>query len=414
MFLSIHVNHFYFFHTPQILTNSAYKPTMASHLQLLGMGIVDQLANLEGSLISMFLESSLRLAHVINADFFVLVETPSGGRRVAGSDRLCREFADGALIGNSADVRARLKENSVPITNEPLAADGHGALGPDASTVIPVTSAYAHGSIPRSEESYLNVANQINPFNSPSNHVDIFSRNSSALRTSSSPNGPASPGAIGSKRSHPTPTTNGNGSLPKQSRLDTSAVQAVNDDSFKFECFDDGDVEVIPQDVSRSNDPFEVTLFSHAETPVEFHVVGEDGDEEYDFTEIKTYLRESGKVACIASQLAVGDIDWSRQSKETRILGSIMYDLGKIMSRLVKIPVKTHPETKKHFSRAYDFIWAGIPGIEEYTRGRPPSSYGDHFRGLSLKAYLRCQMYSSFKNSLDRLLKKGVNASDVG
>ena len=102
---------------------------MASHLQLLGMGIVDQLANLEGSLISMFLESSLRLAHVINADFFILVETPSGGRRIAGSDKLCREFADGHLIGNAADVRAQLKDTDVPIFEESLTSvSGEGAV----------------------------------------------------------------------------------------------------------------------------------------------------------------------------------------------------------------------------------------------------------------------------------------------
>merc|ERR1711962_821889 len=94
---------------------------MASQWQLLGMGIVDQMANLEGSLISMFLESSLRLANVINAEFFILVETPAGGRKVGGSEKLCRDFTRGDLVGNpAADFCVRLADEAVSIKEEPL------------------------------------------------------------------------------------------------------------------------------------------------------------------------------------------------------------------------------------------------------------------------------------------------------
>jgi len=418
------------------------------------MGIVDQLATLESSLISMFLESSLRLAHVINADFFILVQSPSGVRKIAGSDNLCREFAAGSLSGRGTDVRALLRDLDVPIHEERLlTAEGRSSsvtrgISPhddnDVGRMRFDSNSLYDTSTPKSNhqphrvrvpDNLPQLRDQINPFSSP----EIPPVAASSAYSASHSNGLRNCGSeihesndrgdlgAGNKRQF---ETSSNVVAAKKSRPnetvsadDVVAPQRNNATTAKIECFDDDDVEVIPFEVQEYPDS-DACLVEHHKV-VQFQdpanedfatfngdqssyipEMGFDAESEFDLKPVQDYMNENPKVACILERLATGKLDLTRQSNDIRLFGSIMYDLGKMLSRLVRILDKTHPHTKKHFAQAFDIVCAGLPGLEAVSQ--EATSFKDTFRGLTLKAHLRCQLYSAFKNSLQRVIKNAA------
>ena len=407
---------------------------MSSDLQLLEMGIVDQLGS---SLISMFLESSLRLAHVINADFFILVQSPTGARKVAGSDNLCREFASGSLAGDADDVRTLLRDLEVPILEERLMTindndDDNMRMRYEPNSVYESSTPKSNHHQPRlrNADHLPPMSDQINPFsssgcspvasstiNATSHFNDLRTRGPKICES----NGrmdivvgkkrhfDASTDGVTSKKSRPNVLFADDAKTPRRNEFGTT----------KIECFDDEDVELIPLEVpeyedsdgcpvggrqsnqfKNQNDDYVTFNGDQSSCIAE---LGFDTESGFDLQPVQEYMSGNPKVACILERLATGTLDLTRQSSDIRLFGSIMYDLGKMLSKLVTILDKSHPETKKHFSQAFHIICTGLPGLEAVSQ--EATAFKDTFRGLTLKAHLRCQLYSAFKNSLARLIK---------
>ena len=92
---------------------------MASAHSLLGL--VNQLQSMEQHFTSLLLETILKLTALTDAKVLVLVESPDG-RRVAGSEHLCRAFADGLLQPRLSDRLVHLQPEVYALREEPLAA----------------------------------------------------------------------------------------------------------------------------------------------------------------------------------------------------------------------------------------------------------------------------------------------------
>ena len=234
--------------------------------------------------------------------------------------------------------------------------------------------------------------------------------------------------AAGSKRSF---EPSANGALAKKSRPNDLTAEdmttvAVKDAAAaaKIECFDDEDVEIIPfempeyedsdscpADQRQANQPShmineEFVSFNFDQSSYSADPGLLDEESGFNLKPVRDYMNDNPKVACVVEKLASGKLDLTRQSSDIRLFGSIMYDLGKMLSRLVRIPDKSHPETKSHFTQAFHIVCLGLPGLDAISQ--EATSFKETFRGLTLKAHLRCQLYSAFKNALGRLIKSAT------
>ena len=91
---------------------------MASANSLLGL--VNQLQSMEHHFTSILLETILKLTSLTDAKVFVLVESQDC-RRIAGSEHLCRSFADGLLQPIASDRQVHLQPDIFALNEEPLA-----------------------------------------------------------------------------------------------------------------------------------------------------------------------------------------------------------------------------------------------------------------------------------------------------
>jgi len=92
---------------------------MASAHSLLGL--VNQLQSMEQHFTSILLETILKLTSLTDAKVLVLVESPDC-RRIAGSEHLCRAFADGQLQPVLSDRLVHLQPEVFALREEPLAS----------------------------------------------------------------------------------------------------------------------------------------------------------------------------------------------------------------------------------------------------------------------------------------------------
>ena len=90
---------------------------MASANSLLGL--VSQLQSMEHHFTSILVETILKLTSLTDAKVFVLVESQDC-RRIAGSEHLCRSFADGLLQPIASDRQVHLQPDVFALNEEPL------------------------------------------------------------------------------------------------------------------------------------------------------------------------------------------------------------------------------------------------------------------------------------------------------
>lgn len=328
------------------------------------MNLFKQLQNLESSFLSILFESALRLDQTLDANVFLLVET-SEGRRIAGSEDLCRRFVDDALTHQHGDKRVRL-QNGVQTTVEEVAK-------PQVFRAEDV-QIQAFGSVPTSLPSSSSEASrkrQILTDNNPFEPKKIRGESSLAIQAWSSESF----------------SEGGSGDDSQDSFSNHNFSMNFDEITIEDEDLSGHENGGPGPPVNGANRPRVSANFrpnSNASDPENF---------------VHDFLASSAKVSALLSRTA-SDIQLDKTSPDVKLMTSLMYEMGKMAAGHAPVLNISDPTSRNLLRYCFETFWVYVPWLHEVQQT------GEKFKsGKTLRQYLREQMYLSLRQFIGQRAK---------